>query len=125
MDAALRAVESVIATIGGKWKLLILFHLAQGERRYGELRRLMPAITEKMLIQQLRELESDDMVIRTVDPTVPPKVVYAMSARAKSFCPVMQALCEWGMMTNRASERLMPSEVVPDGIVTATGPVER
>jgi DNA-binding HxlR family transcriptional regulator len=102
MEEALRAVETVIATIGGKWKLLILFHLANGQRRYGELRRLIPSITEKMLIQQLRELEADGMVERTVYPTVPPKVEYAMSERAKTFCPVMQALCEWGMAHPRA-----------------------
>ena len=105
MDEALEAVEAVIATIGGKWKLLILFHLAQGQKRYGELRRLIPHITEKMLIQQLRELENDGMITRTSYATVPPKVEYSMSDFAKTFCPVMHALCEWGMIHVKQQER--------------------
>lgn len=107
MDEALKAVEAVIATIGGKWKLLILFHLAQKQYRYGELRRSIPNITEKMLIQQLRELEADGMIIRTVYETVPPKVEYAMSDYAKTFCPVMHALCDWGMEHVRREEKLI------------------
>jgi len=89
-------VEAALAAIGGKWKLLILAHLACGTRRYGELKRLIPAITEKMLIQQLRELEADGIVKRTDYATVPPKVEYSLTEYNDSIRQGLEALSEWG-----------------------------
>ena len=83
-------VRTTLNVLGGKWKLLILSYLLDEPRRYGELRRLMPEITEKMLIQELRELETDGIVARTVHQTVPPRVDYSLTgaARAARVCRV-------------------------------------
>lgn len=72
-------VDAPIQELGGKWKLPVLFYLLQAPRRNGELRRLVPAITQKMLTQVLRELEADGFVTRTVHDQVPPKVVYSVA----------------------------------------------
>lgn len=93
-----QAVESALSVIGGKWKLLIAAHLFNETRRYSDLRRLMPRITEKMLIQQLRELERDGLVERAVYPTVPPKVEYSLTEYSRTFCPILQAMYEWGKL---------------------------
>jgi DNA-binding HxlR family transcriptional regulator len=93
-----QAVESTLLAIGGKWKLLILAHLVNETRRYSDLRRLIPQITEKMLIQQLRELERDGLVQRTVYPSVPPKVEYSFTEYSRTLCPMLQAIYEWGKL---------------------------
>ncbi|MFG1792025.1 winged helix-turn-helix transcriptional regulator [Nocardia sp. NPDC049149] len=90
------AVEVTVDLIGGKWKPVILAHLKEGVRRYGELRRLMPTTSEKMLVQQLRELEGDGLVRRTAFDTVPPQVEYDLTEEGWSLVPVLTALYEWG-----------------------------
>lgn len=90
------AVEVTVDLIGGKWKPVILAHLKEGVRRYGELRRLMPTTSEKMLVQQLRELEADGLVRRTVFATVPPQVEYDLTDEGWSLVPALTALYEWG-----------------------------
>ncbi|GIK65589.1 MAG: transcriptional regulator [Chloroflexota bacterium] len=92
------AVESALQVISGKWKVLIVWHLREGVRRYGELRRLIPGITEKMLIRQLRELEADEIITRTDYQTVPPHVEYSLSEYGQGLLPVLGALCQWGRM---------------------------
>ena len=89
-------VQATLKVLGGKWKILILWHLKDQTRRFGELKRLMPEITEKMLIQQLRELESDLIVDRRVYSGVPPKVEYSFTAYGRSLEPVLHALRNWG-----------------------------
>jgi len=89
-------VVATLAMIGGKYKALILWHLVEEKRRFGELQRLIPQATQKMLTQQLRELEKDNLVIRTVYPVVPPKVEYSLSDLGKSIKPILDAMCEWG-----------------------------
>jgi DNA-binding HxlR family transcriptional regulator len=89
-------VEVTVDLIGGKWKPVILARLKEGVRRYGELRRLMPTTSEKMLVQQLRELESDGLVRRTAFATVPPQVEYDLTEEGWSLVPVLNALYEWG-----------------------------
>jgi DNA-binding HxlR family transcriptional regulator len=89
-------VQITLKVLGGKWKLLILWHLKDNDRRYSELKRLIPEITEKMLIQQLRELEGDGLVRRTVFSEVPPKVEYSFTEYGRSLEPVLQTLCNWG-----------------------------
>jgi DNA-binding HxlR family transcriptional regulator len=89
-------VQATLRVLGGKWKLLILWHLKDETRRFSELKRLIPEITEKMLIQQLRELEKDKVVDRHVYPEVPPKVEYSFTDYGKSLKPVLQVLCNWG-----------------------------
>ncbi|MBD1808060.1 winged helix-turn-helix transcriptional regulator [Microcoleus sp. FACHB-SPT15] len=89
-------VQTTLKILGGKWKILILWHLKDEARRFSELKRRMPEITEKMLIQQLRELEKDGIVNRKVYSDVPPKVEYSFTNYGKSLEPVLKALCEWG-----------------------------
>ncbi|MGK8559418.1 winged helix-turn-helix transcriptional regulator [Nocardia gipuzkoensis] len=90
------AVEVTVDLIGGKWKPVILAHLKEGVHRYGELRRRMPSTSEKMLVQQLRELESDGLVHRTVFDTVPPQVEYTLTDEGRTLVPVLTALYDWG-----------------------------
>ena len=82
--------------IGGKYKALILWHLVDGIRRFGELRKLIPQATQKMLTQQLRELEEDNLITRTVYPVVPPKVEYRLSELGESINPILEAMRVWG-----------------------------
>lgn len=89
-------VEVPISLIGGRWKPVILWHLLKQPRRNGELRRLMPAISQKMLTQQLRELENDGLVARDVHHQVPPKVVYSLTHQGRTLEPILRALCDWG-----------------------------
>lgn len=89
-------VQATLSVLGGKWKILILWHLKDEARRFSELKRLMPEITEKMLIQQLRELEKDEIVNRHVYPEVPPRVEYSFTTYGRSLEPVLHALRDWG-----------------------------
>lgn len=89
-------VEATLDVIGGKWKVVILCHLDKGEKRTGELKRLMPGITQKMLTQQLRELEEAGVVKRTVYEQVPPKVVYSLTEYGWSLKPILDTMCAWG-----------------------------
>ena len=91
------SMELSLAVIGGKWKPLILWHLRETPTlRFSALRRTMPAITQKMLTQQLRELESDGLLTRTVFAEVPPRVEYALSELGETLRPVFSALESWG-----------------------------
>lgn len=89
-------VQTTLKVLGGKWKILILWHLKDKIRRFSELKRLIPEITEKMLIQQLRELEKDGIVNRNVYSDVPLKVEYSFTDYGKSLEPVLRSLCDWG-----------------------------
>jgi DNA-binding HxlR family transcriptional regulator len=89
-------VVATLGMIGGKYKALILWHLVEDKRRFGELQRLIPQATQKMLTQQLRELERDNLLIRTVYPVVPPKVEYSLSDLGRSIKPILDSMCEWG-----------------------------
>lgn len=89
-------VEATLDLIGGKYKALILFHLIDNTLRYNEISKLLPKATPKMLTQQLRELEADNLIIRTVYPVVPPKVEYTLSEFGKSIIPVLESMCNWG-----------------------------
>lgn len=89
-------VTFTIDVIGGKWKSLILFHLIGGTRRFNELRRLMPEITQRMLTLQLRELENDRIIHREVYREVPPKVEYSLAPLGETLIPLITAMREWG-----------------------------
>ncbi|HBG1589746.1 winged helix-turn-helix transcriptional regulator [Clostridioides difficile] len=89
-------IEATLALIGGKYKTLILWHLKDTILRFNELRKLIPKATPKMLTQQLRELESDGLIIRVVYPVVPPKVEYSLSDFGKSIVPILDSMCDWG-----------------------------
>lgn len=89
-------VEATIKIIGGKYKAVILWHLMQSTLRYSELHRKMPNATDKMLAQQLRELERDGLISRKVYPVVPPKTEYSLTDYGKTLFPILDAMCEWG-----------------------------
>jgi DNA-binding HxlR family transcriptional regulator len=88
--------EATIAAIGGRWKMIILWHLYGGKLRFSELRRKMPRISQKMLTEQLRGLEGHGLVTRTVYAEVPPRVEYAVTPLGASLRPVITAIGNWG-----------------------------
>jgi len=94
-------VTFTLTKIGGRWKPIILFSLLNGTKRYSEIKRAIPAITEKMLIQHLRELETDNLVHRTVKPVVPPHVEYCITEAGKELAPVMEAMVGWANKYNK------------------------
>lgn len=98
------SVERALSLIDGKWKIVILYKLLKGTLRFSELRRQIPAVTQRMLTNQLRELEADGLLIRTVYPEVPPRVEYSLSARGRSLEPVILALKHWGDMNLSSPE---------------------
>ena len=89
-------VEAAIQLIGGKYKAVILWHLMGKTLRYSELHRLMPKATDKMLAQQLRELEKDGLIHRKVYPVVPPKTEYSLTDFGKTLTPILDEMCNWG-----------------------------
>ena len=100
--------EFTLDMISGRWKGLILWYLGFGTLRYNELRKILKPITQKMLTQSLRELESDGLIIRTVYPVVPPKVEYTLTEEGEKLIPLFKMLQEWG--TRVADERGVMTE---------------
>jgi len=88
--------ELAVEMFGGKWKGLVLWNLNQGTMRYGELRRAIPKITQKMLTQTLRDLEQHKLITRKVYQVIPPKVEYTITDNAKKLIPILQAIQDWG-----------------------------
>jgi len=93
-------VTYTMEKIGGYWKPIILYHLSQGDKRYSELKRAIPAITEKMLIQHLKQLESDNLLIREAKPVVPPFVTYRLTGAGKGLIPVIDAMAGWALQVS-------------------------
>ena len=93
---AAAGVEEALRLLEGRWKLIILFHLFGGQvQRYSDLEKLIPGISQKMLAQQLRQLEANGIVARKVYPQVPPKVEYRLTEWGQSLCPALDALLKW------------------------------
>lgn len=95
-------VTYVMDKIGGHWKPIILYHLMSGPKRYSELKRCIPPITEKMLIQHLKQLQDDSLVIRKAELVIPPVVTYSLSEAGNDLRPVLKAMVSWA---NRNNER--------------------
>ena len=95
-ETAAADVEKALHVLGGRWKLIILFHLFGGkQQRYSELERLIPGISPKMLAQQLRQLEGDGLISRKLYPQVPPKVEYRLTDWGQALCPALDAVLQW------------------------------
>lgn len=101
------SVQTTLKVVGGKWKPPILFLLSSGTLRFGELKKAILGITQKMLAQELREMENDGLIQRKVYPVVPPKVEYSLTAYGKSLEPILKSMSDWGLKhKNRVSRPL-------------------
>lgn len=112
-------VETTLELIGGKYKALILWHLSAGKLRFSELRGRISSATPKMLTQQLRELESQQLVHREVYPVIPPKVEYSLTETGKSLMPILVAIRDWG------AEYLRRHDQEPNCFMMDTKPVSQ
>jgi DNA-binding HxlR family transcriptional regulator len=101
-------VELTLNVVGGKWKVLLLWNMKGGVKRYGELKRLVPGITHKMLTQQLRELEDDGIINRKVYEIVPPRVEYSLTERGEQLKPVLEMMGQWGMQFLTVEDNNIP-----------------
>jgi DNA-binding HxlR family transcriptional regulator len=100
--SAASGVENVLKILEGRWKLIILFHLFGGKvLRFSDLERAIPAISQKMLIQQLRQMENDGIVLRIVHHQVPPKVEYRLTDWGQALCPALDALLKWAALRDK------------------------
>lgn len=97
-------VELTLNVMGGKWKVLLLWNMRESVKRYGELKRLIPGITHKMLTQQLRELEEDGIINRRVYEIVPPRVEYSLTERGEQLKPVLGLMAQWGIQFLQTGE---------------------
>ncbi len=116
--SAARGVEDALKILEGRWKLVILFHLFGGKvLRFSDLERAIPAISQKMLVQQLRQLEADGIVRRIVHHQVPPKVEYCLTDWGQALCPALDALLTWASLRAGMSEPVArsPGEAGADG----------
>jgi DNA-binding HxlR family transcriptional regulator len=103
-EMAATGIEDVFRMLEGRWKMVILFHLFdRGVLRFSELERAIPGVSQKVLIQQLRDLERDGIISRTVYPQVPPRVEYDLTAWGKAMCPALDALLEWAALRPKQS----------------------
>lgn len=93
-------VTRFLGLVGGKWKLLLIFHIEAGTNRFGALARAVPAISKQMLTSQLRELESDGILHREVYPVVPPRVEYSLTEFGRTLLPVIERIKDWGGETS-------------------------
>lgn len=103
-DMAASGIEAAFRMLEGRWKVVIIFHLFdRGTLRFSELERAIPAVSQKMLTQQLRDLERDGIVERTVYAEVPPKVEYRLTQWGEAMCPALDSLLEWAAARPKAS----------------------
>ncbi|HWK63433.1 MAG TPA: helix-turn-helix domain-containing protein [Rhizobiaceae bacterium] len=113
-ETAAEGVENVLKLLEGRWKLIILFHLFGGNvMRFSDLERAIPAVSQKMLIQQLRQMEGDGIVRRIVHHQVPPKVEYCLTEWGQALCPALDALLSWAAQREQV---VRPSSAAEDGM---------
>lgn len=108
-------LDVALAVLGGKWKSLVLFHLAHGARRYGELKRAVGGVSDKVLIQQLKELHADGVIDRHDHQQVPPKVEYSLTLFGKTLADALVPLCVWGTEHAAEVERLVAERSANQG----------
>src|ERR1700736_1938779 len=106
-------LDAALFVLGGKWKPLILFHLAHGTRRYGELRRSIGSVSDKVLIRQLKELQADGIIDRFDYGEVPPRVEYSLTGFGRTLGKALAPLCEWGTKYSGDVEAIRTSRTSP------------
>lgn len=106
-------LEAALAVLGGKWKPLILYNLARNVHRYGELKRAIGGVTDKVLIQQLKELERDEIIARFDFQEIPPKVEYSLTSFGRSLATALSPLCAWGTEHMESVERISERRMSP------------
>ncbi|MFT0174037.1 winged helix-turn-helix transcriptional regulator [Paraburkholderia mimosarum] len=104
-------LDVALSVVGGKWKPIVLFHLYGGPRRFGELKRLVSGISEKVLIQQLRELAEDGIILRCDYREIPPRVEYQMTEFGRTLAQALMPLCAWGDANRQRIENSPRQEV--------------
>lgn len=102
-------LEITVSLVGGKWQCVILWHLRKGALRFSQLKRRLPGITPKMLTQQLRDLEENDLIVRKIYPVIPPKVEYTLSEYGNSFVPVLKSMYSWGKQYSKEYDIMIDS----------------
>jgi DNA-binding HxlR family transcriptional regulator len=107
-EVAKCSISTTLRALGGKWKIIVLWHLIDKTRRFGEIQHLVKGVTHKMLTQQLRELEADGLLQRTVYAEVPPRVEYSLTEYGKTLIPILNAMSQWGI----AHEQNLTNQVV-------------
>jgi DNA-binding HxlR family transcriptional regulator len=120
-DSFTCGLDAALYVLGGKWKPLILFHLAHGTRRYGELRRAVGGVSDKVLIQQLKELQADGIVDRFDYGEIPPKVEYSLTAFGRTLGKALAPLCEWGTTHSSNVEAIMERRKAAEPPIRVTG----
>jgi DNA-binding HxlR family transcriptional regulator len=104
-NTAAAAVEAALKLVEGRWKLVILFHLFGGNvQRFSDLERLIPDVSQKMLTQQLRQMEAAGIVARTVYPEVPPKVEYSLTPWGQALCPALDSILKWAELRSHSAQ---------------------
>lgn len=104
------ALDVTMELVGGKWKTIVLWYLRKDKKRFSELRKLIPGITEKMLSLQLRQLERDGFVARTIHPEVPPRVEYALTPLGRTLLPLLEEIARWGRMMGEQQGAIVKME---------------
>ena len=106
MNQCTDPITNSLKLIGGKWKIAIIYNLTDGPKRFGELKRILPPITQQMLTKQLREMERDQLVHRKVYEVIPPKVEYSLTKFGRSLEPVMNSWCAWGKANQKMIQQI-------------------
>lgn len=106
-------ISATLEVISGRWKSVILFYLLSGTRRFSEIKRFVPGITQRVLTAQLRELEADGIVSRNVYPVIPPKVEYSVTPFGRTLEPVLLSMCDWGREHKKKVLRVRTKERQP------------
>ena len=106
MNQCTDPITNSLKLIGGKWKIAIIYNLNDGPKRFGELKRILPPITQQMLTKQLREMERDQLVHRKVYEVIPPRVEYSLTKFGRSLEPVMNSWCTWGKANQKIIQQI-------------------
>ena len=112
MNQCTDPITNSLKLIGGKWKIAIIYNLIDGPKRFGELKKILPPITQQMLTKQLRELESDHLIDRKVFEVIPPRVEYSLTDFGISILPVLDSLCKWSSEHEELIDAILDDQLI-------------